>query len=70
LDKSSPKGATGRFQVMVEEKFGGRILFDSGKIKKGKIKIDIDVSGLDFILLDFSGKKVFGNWGDVKVISQ
>ncbi len=69
MDKSSPKGATGRFQVMVEEKFGGRVLFDSGKIKKGKAKIDIDVSGLDFILLDFSGKKVFGNWGDAKVIS-
>ena len=69
LDKNSPKGATGRFQIMVEEKFGGRIIFDSGNIKKGKVQIDIDVSGLDFILLDFSGKKVFGNWGDAKVLS-
>tara|TARA_R100001369_G_scaffold92100_3_gene135479 strand:- start:5815 stop:8427 length:2613 start_codon:yes stop_codon:yes gene_type:complete len=70
LDKNSPKGASGRFQIMVEEKFGGRVIFDSGNIKKGKVKIDIDVSGLDFILLDFSGKKVFGNWGDAKVISE
>ncbi|MCK0156469.1 NPCBM/NEW2 domain-containing protein [Cellulophaga sp. F20128] len=71
LGKNSPKGATGRFQVMVEEKFGGRVLFDSGPMKKGDapVKIDIDVSGLNFILLDFSGKKVFGNWGDTKVIS-
>lgn len=71
LDKASPKGATGQFKVLVEERFGGRVIFESDKIKKGDkgIKIDIDVTGLDFILLDFSGKKVFGNWGDAKVIS-
>jgi alpha-galactosidase len=72
IDKSSPKDTEGRFQVMVEEKFGGRVIFDSGKMKKGDrpVTIDIDVKDLDFILLDFSGKKVFGNWGDAKIIKQ
>ncbi|CAZ97661.1 sialate O-acetylesterase [Zobellia galactanivorans] len=70
LDKSSPKDATGQFKVMVEERFGGRVLFDSKKMKRGdKIEIDIDVKGLDFILLEFTGKKVFGNWGDAHVIA-
>ncbi|MHA7941581.1 sialate O-acetylesterase [Formosa sp. 3Alg 14/1] len=71
MDRSSPKDSIGRFQVMVEEKFGGRVLFDSGKMKRGDkpVEIDIDVKDLEFILLDFSGKKVFGNWGDPKVIS-
>ncbi|MDO5970630.1 NPCBM/NEW2 domain-containing protein [Flavivirga aquimarina] len=70
LDKDAPKNTAGQFKVMVEDKFGGRVIYDSGKIKKGasKIEIDIDVKGLDFILLDFSGKKVFGNWADARVI--
>lgn len=71
LDKSSPKNATGQFKVMVEERFGGRVLFDSGKIKRGKkIEIDIDVRGLDFILLEFTGKKGYGNWGEARVIAE
>lgn len=71
LDKTSPKNIEGRFKVMVEDKFGGRVIFDSGKMKKGdsKIEVNIDVKGLDFILLDFSGKKVFGNWAEARVIT-
>lgn len=68
LDSASPKGESGQFRVLVEERFGGRVIFDSGKIKRGQIrKVDIDVTDLDFILLDFSGKKVFGNWADARV---
>ena len=72
IDKSSPKDTEGTFQVMVEEKFGGRVIFNSGKMKRGDkpVKIDIDVKDLEFILLDFTGKKVFGKWGDAKVISK
>lgn len=71
LDKASPKDATGQFRVLIEDKFGGRIIFDSGKMKRkdSKIEIDIDVKDLDFIMLDFSGKKVFGNWADARVTS-
>ena len=71
LDKTAPKDSTGQFKIMVEERFGGRVLFDSGKIKKGeKAEVDIDVKNLDFILLEFTGKKVFGNWAEARVISE
>lgn len=71
LDDASPDGATGKFRVLVEDKFGGRPIFDSGQLAKKDpaIEMDIDVSGLDFILLEFTGRGVFGNWADIKAIS-
>jgi len=70
LDEASPDDKTGKFRVLNEDKFGGRAIFDSGQIKKSEdpIEVDIDVKGLDFILLEFTGKGVFGNWVDAKVI--
>lgn len=70
LDEASPEDKTGKFRVLNEDKFGGRVIFDSGNMEKqDKPKeIDIDVTGLDFILLEFTGKGVFGNWVDAKVI--
>lgn len=57
--------------MLNEDKFGGRAIFDSGQIKKGDdpIEVDIDVKGLDFILLEYTGKGVSGNWVDAKVIA-
>ena len=71
LDALSEDGKTGKFRVLNEDKFGGRVLFDSGQMKKGDapVVIDIDVKGLDFIELEFTGKGVFGNWADAKVIA-
>ncbi len=71
LDDLSPDDETGQFRVLVEDKFGGRVIFDSGKMSKadGGKTIDIDVKNLDFILLEFMGKGVFGNWADAKVIA-
>ncbi len=69
LDACSPDDKTGKFRILNEDKFGGRVIFDSGNMNKGEDqRIDIDVSGLDFILLEFVGKGVFGNWADAKVI--
>lgn len=70
LDDLSPDDKTGKFRVLNEDKFGGRVLFDSGGMKKGDdpISIDIDVKGVDFIYLEFTGKGVFGNWVDAKVL--
>jgi alpha-galactosidase len=70
LDDASDDENTGKFRILNEDKFGGRVIFDSGQIKKGEPKtVDIDVKGLDFILLEFTGKGVFGNWIDAKVIA-
>lgn len=65
----SPDDATGQFKVYVEDRFGGRVIFDSGKMKKGdkERKVDVDVRNLNFILLEFSGKGVFGTWAEVRV---
>jgi hypothetical protein len=59
----------GRFRVLNEDAFGNQALFDSGKISKGApaLEIDIDVSGREFILLEFRGKEVIGDWVDPRV---
>ncbi len=71
LDEASPDGNTGKFRILNEDKFGGRVIYNSEDLKKGESKtIDINVENLDFILLEFTGKEVFGNWLDAKVISK
>lgn len=69
LDDASPDGKTGKFRVLVEDKFGGRAIYDSGIIEKkdGGKEVDIDVKNLDFIMLEFTGKGVYGNWVDARV---
>ncbi len=72
IDNDSPEAETGVFKILVQDNFGGRVIYNSGKMKKGdkEIKVDIDVKNLDFIMLDFSGKNVFGNWANPKVSSK
>ena len=55
--------------VLIEDAFGGRAIFDSGKMNPGDeaLELDIEVKDLDFILLEFTGKGVFGNWADLRV---
>jgi len=69
LDDSYSGQDTGIFKIYNEDFFGDKVLFDSKKMnKKSKtISIDIDVKGIKFILLDFSGNEVMGNWGNIKV---
>ncbi|MEX2028758.1 MAG: NPCBM/NEW2 domain-containing protein [Candidatus Curtissbacteria bacterium] len=71
LDEASPDSTSGRFRILVEEFFGGKAIFDSGKMNKGDKEkiIDIDVSNLDLISLEFTGKNPLGNWADVKVVA-
>ncbi len=70
LDDTSSADESGRFRVLVEDAFGGRAIFDSGKLFKGDetMELDIEVKDLDFILLEFTGKEVFGNWADLRVL--
>jgi len=70
LDDSYAGTGTGRFRVYNEDFFGNRVLFDSGKMEQGappKV-IDLDVTGVDCLLLSFEGKDVFGNWAEARVI--
>ncbi len=71
IDDSYAGNETGRFRVLIEDWFGNKPLFDSGKMTKGDkaIDIDIDVRGLQFILLEFRGKEdIIGNWIDPRIV--
>jgi len=69
-DASSKGNETSRFRVLNEDFFGNQVLFDSGKIKAdSSVKIDINVKGVEYLLLMFEGKKTSGVWADAKVIS-
>ncbi|MHC4166130.1 MAG: NPCBM/NEW2 domain-containing protein [Planctomycetota bacterium] len=71
LDDSYVGAGTGRFRVYNEDFFGNRVLFDSGKMEQGASPklIELDVTGVDCLLLSFEGEDVFGNWADAKAIA-
>lgn len=70
LDDSYAGEATGRFRVFNEDFFGNRVLFDSGKMNKDTAakEIDIDVTGVDCLMLVFESDKALGNWADARAI--
>jgi alpha-galactosidase len=70
IDDSYDGTEAGSFRVLNEDAFGSRAVFDSKKMLKGAkaIDIDIDVKGLEFILLEFRGKEVIGNWIDPRIV--
>jgi len=71
LDDSYTGTGPGRFRVYNEDFFGNRVLFDSGKMESGASPklIELDVTGVDCLLLLFEGKDVFGNWADAHVVA-
>ena len=61
---------TSRFRVLNEDFFGNQVLFDSGKVKPDSlVNIDINVKGVDYLLLMFDGENTYGVWADASVIS-
>jgi alpha-galactosidase len=59
-----------RFRVLNEDFFGNQVLFDSGKVKPDSlVNIDINVKGVDYLLLMFDGENTYGVWADARVIS-
>jgi|WetSurMetagenome_2_1015567.scaffolds.fasta_scaffold92417_2 hypothetical protein len=61
---------TSRFRVLNEDFFGNQVLFDSGKIKPDSlVNIDINIKGVDYLLLMFDGEHTYGVWADARVIS-
>lgn len=60
------------FKVRTEDPIGpDSILYDSGKMTKdspAKI-MDIDVIGINCLILSFEGKETLCNWGGTEVVS-
>lgn len=69
-DDSYTGAETVRFRVLNEDFFGNQVLFDSGTLAREQagVKIDIDVKGVDYLLLMVNGKGVAANWAEAKVI--
>lgn len=72
IDDAYAGTESGRFRVLNEDAFGNRALFESGKMPKGAPakEIDVDVTGLEFILLEFIGKEVIGDWIEPRIIGK
>jgi len=70
-DDSYTGAETVRFRVLNEDFFGNQVLFDSGQLAREQagVKIDIDVKGVEYLLLMVEGKGVAGNWAEAKVIA-
>ncbi len=71
LDGSCKGTGTGRFKVLEEDAFGGRVIFDSGKMTKDSSarQIDIDVRNMVSIYLKFEGKDgAIGSWGHARLV--
>ncbi len=71
LDDSYTGKGSGRFRVMEEDAFGGKVLFDSGNMSADSAaqQIDIDVRGMECILLKFEGKEgAVGSWGHARLV--
>jgi hypothetical protein len=69
LDDSYSGAESGVFRIYNEDYFGNKTLFDSKKMNKQSktISIDIDVKGIEYVLLEFTGNEVMGNWGNIRV---
>ena len=69
-DDSYTGKETSRFRVLNEDFFGNQVLFDSGRVKPDSlVNIDINVKGVDYLLLMFDGENTYGVWADAKVIN-
>jgi len=71
LDDAHIGSGAGRFQILNEDYFGGKELFDSDKMTKDSSAkdVDLDVSGVECLLLIFEGENVLGDWADARAIN-
>jgi len=70
IDPASPAGSQGRFKVQNEDFFSNQVLWDSQTIDRNSaaIDIDIDITGVQCLMLVFEGKETLGNWANARVI--
>jgi hypothetical protein len=72
IDQSSPEDAKGRFRVYNEDFFANKVLWDSGHMTADSPsrKIDVDLKGVQCLMLVFDGEDSLGVWGDARVIAE
>ncbi|HEU4608608.1 MAG TPA: NPCBM/NEW2 domain-containing protein, partial [Chitinophagaceae bacterium] len=60
-----------KFSIYNGDYFGGQIIYESPKMAKGStMKVDIDVSNVDYVMLKIDGKEIPADWADIKVITR
>ncbi len=70
IDDGYKGEGTARFSILNGDYFGGQILFDSGTIGKDSVlNVDVDVKGVENILLMIESKDVPADWADLKVMA-
>ena len=71
LSPDAKAGGSGRFRVLSGDWFSDQVLWDSGEMKPGDEpkKIEIDIHGVDNLLLEFKGKGVAGCWAGARVVA-
>jgi len=71
MDDSYAGEETVRFRVLNGDFFGNQVLFDSGKLTResAAVKIDIDVKGVDYLLLMIDGRRVAADWAEAQVVA-
>ena len=72
LDPSAKNDSEGRFRVYSEDFFANKVLWDSGEMKKDMPpkEIDLELDGVDTLMLVFEGDEVLGNWADARVVAE
>jgi hypothetical protein len=72
LDDAYTGEGRGRFRVLNEDFFGNRVLFDSGFMVKGDAakSLDLEVKGINCLLLVFEGQSVLGNWAEAQALAE
>lgn len=72
IDGSSNHAGSGRFRIYDGDFFSNRVLWDSGKMATGSApkEVDIDVEGVQCLMLAFEGDQMFGTWADARVIRE
>ena len=72
LDDAYSGEGKGRFRVLNEDFFGNRVLFDSGLMPKGAPAqtVDVEVKGINCLLLVFEGQNIIGNWAEAQALAE
>lgn len=71
MDAASDAAGEGRFKVHSGDFFSNTVLWDSKKMSKDSevLDVDIDLRGVQCLMLVFEGKDAFGNWIEPRVIA-
>jgi hypothetical protein len=72
LDDACQADDSCRFKLRNLDPIGpGSLLYDSGAMTRDTAPktVDLDVTGIDCLILECDGKKALGNWADAHVVA-